>query len=166
MSRRKPPDPLGSNTRQMLDELDVLMEKMLALPVNQLEGSAAPSPAARNLPEPRAQTSTRTASRAESGSPQILVGQLSILHSPTTHDAFPSPKSPTRDDRVAAIAAAPRREEAEVGTYGGGDTGDTASEYLPPLSSLPPATGEVRLPAARRFSLRIRPLLWLNQGFD
>lgn len=176
MSRRKSPDPLSGNTRQMLDELDVLMEKMLALPVNQIEGNietpsqpaaVTPPPAARNLPEPRAQAGSRPATRTESGNAQILVGSLSILHGPTTHDAIPSPKSSTRDARAVAVAAAPLHEDAEHGAHGGSET---ASEHLPPLSSLTSAVGEAGVPLARRFSLRLslrfRPLLWLNQSFD
>lgn len=180
MSRRKSSDPLGSNTRQMLDELDVLMEKMLALPVNQLDESAeSPSAPATVASPPPARQSPRTGgdnSHVEEKSisvpvaqAQLVVGQLSILHSPTTHQALPTPKLPTRDDRaaVAVLATAPECENAAIGSYG---VADTASEFLPPLSSLAPAVAEARLPAAQRFALRfsfrVRPLLWVNQGFD
>ncbi|MBM4068632.1 MAG: hypothetical protein FJ271_06760 [Planctomycetes bacterium] len=180
MSRRKSPDPLGnSNTRQMLDELDVLMEKMLALPVNQVDESVATlpapaavaPPAAREAPRPAGDTSRRAeqAPGTFETQAQVLVGQLSILHSPATHQALPSPKTPARDDRAsaAALAKVPAREDAALGSF---SVVDTTSEFLPPLSSLAPAVAEIQLPAPRRFrlrfSLRPRPLLWINQGFD
>ena len=41
---KKSNDPSLQSTKQMLDELDALMEKMLALPVNELDESAQPFP--------------------------------------------------------------------------------------------------------------------------
>src|SRR5438067_3671383 len=41
MSNKMPNDTSLQTTKQMLDELDALMEQMLSLPVNDLEGAAA-----------------------------------------------------------------------------------------------------------------------------
>jgi hypothetical protein len=151
MSRRKSPDPLGSNTRQMLDELDSLMEKMLALPVNQLEDSATATsttaPVAVQAPrEPRLATPVRAEAMPAATSGQVLVAQIAVVHSPATHDVLPSPKS-TRDSWAEYQPS-------------------NQDEVLPPLASLVAPVAETNPSASRLFLFRFRPLLWLNQGFD
>lgn len=172
MAKRKAPDSLGSNTRQMLDELDVLMEKMLSLPVNEIdEASIQPATANAQLAieepvqhehheQPRAPS--RNEPRASPDNAQFLVGQLAVLHSPTGRESPPSPKNgahePRRDTAPAAAAATPPRTMAE--------SLPAPDEILPPLARLAVPTASVQLPPSRRIVFRFRPLLWFNQGFD
>lgn len=165
MSKSKPaPDPLGNNTRQMLDELDTLMEKMLALPVNHLEDgspiyptAAASAPVAVQEPvttPPPYSGPTRPAPAPNRSSAQVLVGQLSVLHSPASAQASPDLESRGRK-------LAPSSTQA-----GETWTGSPEDDVLPPLVQLPAPMMESKLPAAARSAFRFHPLLWINQGFD
>lgn len=143
-------DSLGSNTRQMLDELDALMEKMLALPVNQtpeaapMTATSSAEPAPASIQAPPVFSGPRARSAPVAASAQVLVGQLAVLHSqgaarparPQAREAPPEPAPSSFDENIP-----------------------------PPLARLAqPAVSRAMAPRPSSFSFR--PLLWFNQGFD
>src|SRR5436309_15893108 len=93
------PDPLPNSTRQMLDELDALMERMLALPVNELEdgpAKLAPQLSAQVTVVESPQDPVEQAYspvQAPSAQGKVLVGRLSAPPSYTTEveEEIPSP---------------------------------------------------------------------------
>ena len=109
MSTSLSPRPSGHPTRQQLDELDALLQRMLALPVNQagddvtaeIDASPRPAPAPRPAP-----VSYRTPDYAEDGAPA--------------------------EDAPAAPAAPPRLDAAHVA---GDAEGNADGDNWVPLSS-------------------------------
>ena len=59
-SAKSRPADAPNATRQMLDELDALMERMLALPVNELDPAPTPAAQAPQAPERPAMAATLT----------------------------------------------------------------------------------------------------------
>src|SRR5260370_15819216 len=117
MSSSEPPtDPLPTSTRQMLDELDALMERMLALPVNDLEDGPpvlSSPPLSGKVTVVEAPPAPVEASRPPLASPppsKVLVGRLSALPSYTTevekesHRPHNKIKQETRPNTVRAMA--------------------------------------------------------------
>ncbi len=83
-------DPPGLHaTRQMLDELDALMERMLALPVNDAEEATPPPTAA--LPP----------------APPPLTAKLTLLHVPTEDPPLDPPHAGTNPSHLPAMRAVP-----------------------------------------------------------
>ena len=108
------PEPPALNaTRQMLDELDALMERMLALPVNDAEEPASAlmePPAALTKSRPLAATLTllqvpvddalasfQPPSAPTSGLPGLDLPHagLNPSHLPTLRESWPKPKQPS-----------------------------------------------------------------------
>jgi hypothetical protein len=108
------PDPSASpSTRQLLEELDDLMQRMLELPVQQGEGDeqppSAPSIAAKHTPEISkvSETVPKTAPAAPPGSPR----SVHLLHVPATrvtvHGPIGGQSDGTRSVPATEVAAAP-----------------------------------------------------------
>ena len=181
-SKTKPGSPLQS-TRQMLDELDALMERMLALPVGDAEDLP---PLPRDLPAlPPQVTATLTApvGLATLEEPGTLPEGAAEPMAPALEEVMPPPET-------AAPPKMPRQERPRV------DSGDTmagphfAASEVPPspdltnetasreeaaedLSSrtetplpMPAAGTTVAAGPSQLTSLPLLPLLWVNLAFD
>ncbi|MCI0457255.1 MAG: hypothetical protein L0Z62_09780 [Gemmataceae bacterium] len=110
--------PSGSgSTRQLLDELDALMQRMMELPVNQLEDDPVPptntvivppAPAPANEPEPPA-SPPRPA--APSGTDLVPARQV-IAHGPSPYPAQPHRReevlAESQPAHAALVLASPR----------------------------------------------------------
>jgi hypothetical protein len=113
MSNSLPPRPSGSissnATKQLLEELDVLMQRMLALPVNELEdvdlqtGTEPDSPATptatATAPLPAAERDAPVSERR----PPEMIGPRRI----TAHDASPALPAPHRRQEPAPSESLP-----------------------------------------------------------
>src|SRR5277367_2906182 len=101
-SKPKTGSPLQS-TRQMLDELDSLMERMLALPVGDAD-DLPPLPRDVPIAHPVSATVTRTRSSVLPAPDEELAGERSFLTVKTPmHAAVPG----KRVDRSAAVESLP-----------------------------------------------------------
>lgn len=130
-------------TRQMLDELDALMERMLALPVNELEDAPAPRPASK--------TPTVVASLTLLGSaPDAAAVAVAAADEPPASVAAPEPLPPLPPAPMPALPE-PMVERVEPPTQ------------LPQVGAL---LAEVPQPVPTTESVLAWPLLWLNESFD
>jgi hypothetical protein len=161
MSSAKPPqgkEPASlQSTRQMLDELDALMERMLALPVNDLEDAVAPPRDIVHMP--------------------TVSATLTVLESPVEAEEAPAPKEPPAPPRekfpsyITDLGAAPKTDLPELSPF---DANAIPEEVIPPsIMTLPatralppPPVTPLRLPRRSLASLCLQPLLWFNRGFD
>jgi len=144
MSLNDPKDGSLQSTRQMLDELDALMERMLALPVNDLE-DAPPLPAKEATPTLASQLAL-----LQAPTPMRSAG-TPTSQGPTTHPAT-NPPHLVLPPMSSAPVVAPLRSEP---------TPETMLPRMEPLLAKPPQLG---------VSLLTRwvyaPLLWVNERFD
>lgn len=142
----------GAETRQLLDELDALMDRMLALPIEEAD--------------------QLTPETAPAAAPVTVSATLTLLESsPTvleTSPAAPSDliESPV-DYKVDATADPPLPVEQPIAV------GNSDEPVLLPVISEVAAPTPIELAAPMEFESRWRPeqisyqfLLWLNQGFD
>lgn len=172
----KPPTSASESslqpTRQLLDELDSLMQRMLALPVNQLneELGAAGGTALAPLPQPeetpisqgptakeepppsnyspaqtQAQADRPLASPSPSEEQTPGQGELASEESVSVGDGAGPPPLAASPEVLAAIYRQPRPEVTRPWFVSGEPTGGSFPE-----------------PAA----LWLRPLLWSNHAFD
>jgi hypothetical protein len=163
MSSGKPgPDPhLLHPTRQMLDELDALMERMLALPISDAEESAHP------------QTSSVAVEHAASTPPmQPLTAKLTLLPVPTEEPPLDGPHAGTNPSHLPAIGVIrssgdalrlpPLPEEPMV------EPEPLAGHVLPPplVPTSEALQSEVPEPPTTYSSWFILPVLWGNRLFD
>lgn len=155
MAKKTSNDQPHQSTKEMLDELDALMERMLAVPVNELDESAA-SPLPPSPPKPAA-----------------LAATLTVLQTPTETPA-PSKHPPTQPPHVAMPPATPVSYQVPAD-----DQQDLATtipapapitnDVVPPslLPQVDPLLDDVpdpgAMPATRWGFL---PLLWMNLLFD
>lgn len=172
-SSKTPNDPLPNSTRQMLDELDALMERMLALPVNDLEDGPTSLPPMATAkvtvveapPPPAPVAEVLEAIPAPAPPPgKVLVGRLSAPPSYTTdlEEEKPRRKKKAKESR-------PKNEEnvaEQVNLWS--EPLPTPDEILPPLIVPPAPREERRIPMRRRSlsSLLLQPLLWINHLYD
>ncbi|HKI37505.1 MAG TPA: hypothetical protein VKA46_36960 [Gemmataceae bacterium] len=140
-----PPQP----TRQQLDDLDALLQRMLALPVNPGEDpadakAAGPADATPRYPDPPA-------------------GNM-ILSEPEPPPA-PSQPPPPPDRRPSPRPAAPR-ESVQLPLLNPVPPAERRAPVLPPPER--PQTPRQALAASRPRGIPflLRPLLWLNRQFD
>jgi hypothetical protein len=156
-------------TRQMLDELDALMERMLALPVNETdEAAAAPAIAAPAAPSPAPPMAAP------------MTAKLTLLQVPVDEPSLDAAHAGTNPSHLPALGAVrsaepPRAPRAPRATT------------LPPLPQAspmapPPLSGHVVPPAEQPtveslwaevpeaddsvVSWFIVPLLWGNRAYD
>lgn len=158
MSREKPPqgkEPTSlQSTRQMLDELDELMERMLSLPVQDVEAAAAAPREIVRLP--------------------TMSATLTVLERPAADE---EPSAAPRESGGSARQLP--REVPNYSTELDSPAADLAPEPIPE-EAIPPGVQELPLPEApaapsiepmkvKRRSLAgllLQLLLWTNQGFD
>ena len=144
----RPRSPLLEQpTRRQLDELDALMERMLALPVDLPDDTAvSPAPPAASTPvvsEP---------SKVEAERPKIEAAPASPASVPASV-ITPSEKSADDAGRAALPLA------AKVVTL-------LASPQKTEESPTRPVAPRQERAAALRIAWPLRPLLWLNVAFD
>ncbi len=180
MSNPRPtrsPDAGANPTRQLLDDLDALMEQMLALPVNDREEAAplgapaakvavvqAPDPAPL-LDPPQPVVQGPHVPPVPAG--KIIVGRLSAPPSAIDlAEAAPSDKGPGLE---RAIPQEPRPgNEQPLDLLWGGESAHLPDNMLPPVIEKPTFRAAVGVPRRRRpiSSRLLQPLIWLNQTFD
>ena len=165
-----PNDPSPNSTRQMLDELDALMERMLALPVNDLaEQAAAVSPPLSAKvtvveAQPAPVEAPRSSSAAATPPGKVLVGRLSAPPSYTTEMEEEKPRPKKKDKEPRPSGEQIMEKQASLWT----EPLPTPDEILPPLV-VKPAPAEVKRLRGKHRSLSgaaILPLLWINQAYD
>jgi hypothetical protein len=140
-----PPSSPNNPTRQLLDDLDALMERMLALPVEDVEGDPLPTPRSPLLREPVAPLI------APIEAPPSLTPRVEMIRSTVPPPAGPASCLPDRPAPTAAatttspppVVAAPRWSPKGILTRG---------------IDVPPP--EIRA------AWWMRPVLWSNRAFD
>lgn len=149
-------DATLQSTKQMLDELDALMEKMLSLPVNDpQEAPAFP----KEVVKPPTLTPTLSAT-------------LTLLEAPTTAPAPAlSQPEPNEHPSVNPPHLALQPAEPELPQFHGSvpQPEPLTNEVTPPsvISKLEPLLAEIpeaSPPLTTQWCYL--PLLWINQGFD
>lgn len=149
MSNKTPNDSSLQSTKQMLDELDALMDRMLALPVNEMDD--APAFPKEIVPE-KALAATLTLLQ----SPPPLPAPAPLLETPS----HPAVNPPHRILAVTELTAEPLSVPTPAPL-----TNDVAPpSLLPQLEAL-----LANMPAASPPSASLGvylPLLWINQAFD
>jgi hypothetical protein len=132
--------PAPQPTRQQLDDLDALLQRMLALPVNPAAESAPPAaPAFPELPEPPAGN-------------MILSDPMPSAPPPTAAAPIPwsaRPADPVPLPLLNPVPAAERR-----------------APVLPPPERAPSPRQGLIASRPPEPSLLLRPVLWLNRQFD
>lgn len=133
-------------TRQMLDELDALMERMLALPVNELE-DAPPS---------------RTTSK-----PPTVAASLTLL-SPASTAPAPAAVPRAAPAAIAAALPAPAPLPPLPPTPMPAAPEPIVAQVLPPSQTpqVEALLAEVPAPVPSAEARLALPLLWLNEAFD
>lgn len=188
-SPRSPGQTSPGSTRQLLDELDALMQRMLALPVNQLEDDAVAATSSV-LPSAPAPAVEGTGAKAAVEAPDA---RKVVAHPPATifpqlpHRAEATPPTPPERERFTppdepAILIPPVREVRAMlppgpaapplmpGPLPRPSTRATPAPRQSPAR--PPSTAPgVPKPTAPLRSLRVsewvlRSLLWSNRAFD
>jgi hypothetical protein len=162
MANPASPSPPGS-TRQLLDELDALMQRMLALPVEQ-EEEAPPAPE-RTAP---------TAAVAPPVLPEALPPPVEPPAARTVALALSVPSAaPVDKPPPVAPAPAPRQDQPELpaGPHGLTPVGPEVFAALTTPTPIRPRTTPARpRPTPRRAApvggIVLGPLRWLNHAFD
>ncbi|MCI0639637.1 MAG: hypothetical protein L0Y72_15450 [Gemmataceae bacterium] len=153
------------STRQLLDELDALMERMLALPVNEAEG---PTPALPELAPAPTVSATLTVLPPQPLSPTGARGEVARvlpLHRP---ERAPQDPHIFRESSLENQAQYATKEETESHEL----TEDKApDEFLdvvpPPIMALQPPHISTASPPRRSWGSWIyHPALWFNLIFD
>jgi hypothetical protein len=155
-------------TRQLLDELDALMEKMLALPVSEADDADVARESTR-LPKVSA---TLT----------VLPDSSSLTNSSPRHDdpaPLPSPHADfTPDGRAAndksAKVALLRESAAKSALNDAGPVAEEAAHADMPAEAIPPSLLQVQTPEIQVLpshgrklgTLVAQPLIWTNAIFD
>ena len=167
-SSNTPNEPLSNSTRQMLDELDALMERMLALPVNDLEDSPpvlSPPSTKVTIVEAPAPVETPYPAPPPSSSPgKVLVGRLSAPPSYTTETDTeePRPKKKWKEPKPVSEELVEKQANRWL------EPVPSPDEILPPLIVKPAPVEEKRRPAKHRSasSILLQPLLAINKLYD
>jgi hypothetical protein len=151
-SGQPPHSTIDHPTRQQLDELDALMQRMLALPVDPTEDPSD----LHQQPQPRDSVvlSTSASSDCRPVAAKTESDPLSsppILGSPSL--SLATVESSVESSRLSAAPA--------VNVFAGLETARTLTETIA-RPSVPPAQDAPLLPMA----WPLRPLLWLNLAFD
>jgi hypothetical protein len=148
-----PPASPNNPTRQLLDELDALMERMLSLPVEEVDGAEPlPPPRSPLLREPAAPVIVSI------GSPPSLANRGELIQ---TVGASPTIRPPARPAPTTSAAPAPPPTAAATTTS------------PPPISAAPhwsPKGILERTLPSRPLEVRLAwwmpPILWSNRVFD
>ena len=165
-----PNDPSPNSTRQMLDELDALMERMRALPVNDLADQApavSPPPSSAKVTVVEASPpveAPRPTSASSTGPGKVLVSRLSAPPSYTTEMEEEKPRPKKKDKEPKPSSEQIMEKQASLWT----EPLPTPDEILPPLVVKPVPAEVKRFPGKRRSlsGIALLPLLWINQAYD
>lgn len=164
MATKTTKDTSLQSTKQMLDELDALMEKMLALPVNDPE-DAAPFPEevvkAPNLPPTVSATLTLLEPPAPVSEPPTVPEP--VLWHPATNPPHFAPPEPIEAKAPPAPVAPPVEVKAPAP-----QPEPLTNDFLPSTTtaSLDPLLAEIPEPETPTTAIGYPALLWINQGFD
>lgn len=156
-----------SSTRQMLDELDALMERMLALPVQESEEAGPPSEPTK----PPAVAATLTLVEPEreppaEPEPEIFQTRVSVPES-----VFPAPAF-SEYEEIAPETLLPRSNWQPSAETLPVDHPPERHQPIPlievkvPKVQEPVALPKPNLRRRRVFSWWWLPILWVNRGFD
>ncbi len=158
MSNKTPNDSSLQTTKQMLDELDALMDRMLSLPVNELE---------------EGQTGGEK--------PSVLAAKLTILEPPAgpfekqrgaPPQQRPRPESDNLPLNPPHFTMSPSEPAEPLTTYVAPPVPEPeplTNEIEPPslLQKLDPLLADMSEPAASlSMSWGYQPLVWINRSFD
>jgi hypothetical protein len=146
MSNKTPNDGSLQSTKQMLDELDALMDRMLSLPVNELE--EGPTVGEK---------------------PAVLAAKLTILESPEAAPPKPRPEPAKLPLNPPHFRLTPSPEETPTTRVAVPLPEPLTNEIEPPrlVPRLEPLLADVPEPAASlSLAWFYQPLAWLNQAFD
>lgn len=172
MAKKSTNDGSLQSTKQMLDELDSLMERMLALPMNDLEGGADTATVAPKKSPPLAARLTVIEALPEK--PPVLEKTTPAKEVGLPHPTLNAPHLPrqdedardardTRDMRETREMALPEVEPARPAPK------PLTNDIAPPsvMTEIEPLLADI--PAPAKPSIRSRmvvPFLWLNHQFD
>jgi hypothetical protein len=155
--------PAPGSTRQLLDELDELMQRMLALPVNQLDEepqptAVAPPPAASPAPVLRPEPVVR-----------LERPSVTVPSRPTVTEA-PNPAPPRPAERAAEPVAPPAQPPAQTNptnlttpTTKNKEVAEQRTAPPPPKKNSPVVVSPLPAP---KTSWWLRPVVWGNGVFD
>jgi hypothetical protein len=101
------PETLQS-TRQMLDELDALMDRMLALPVNDLDDSAPPPPDIVRMPTVSATLTVLEAPAVEAPVVEVPVLEVPVLKAPVVETPVPEMMEEKMEEKILRKPATAR----------------------------------------------------------
>ena len=170
-------------TRQMLDELDALMDRMLALPVNDVDDPAPTPSQIVHMPTMSATLTVLDASVEQEETPPELEHPLLRESFPSYNTDIPPAPSETAGDLPVMQPPPFQPPHFEPSDYDASQFETPRLEPAPdpiPEEVIPPAIArlsipiirseqpvvEVRLPRRPLASQCLLPLLWFNQGFD
>jgi hypothetical protein len=166
--------------RQQLDELDALLQRMLALPINQLdEATLGPEPSARSTPAPAhtapvndsgrspAMALLRSSGPAESPSPPSEPWDpgWNINLNPQQGSSILGPRSPAAAVRPPNAESAPAESvrRPETATVVRPESRPEQPVATPAPTPLPAFVSRSVGPPA---PLVLQPLVWVNRRFD
>lgn len=160
MSSAKPSPQASSlqSTRQMLDELDALMDRMLALPVNDLDDPGLPPRPAARMPlvsatltvlEPPTDIADAATAEEPPAAAEPLPGYTTDLAAPWGEQDATPPPAIAKPDAIPEAMMPPSIMQLPVST-----------------TPLPQRVNHVRTATLLLISGCLLPIVWLNQGFD
>lgn len=156
------PDGNVASTRQMLDELDALMERMLALPVNDLDELAR-----EPLPRP---TLTATLTVIETAEPELTSGEAPAVPAVSQTESVPVLENPAWTSPPPEETTVPAATQTPTGPNYQWElppTADLAQESLPPVMVPPtPIIEPLRAPRRSFVGWLLSPLVAFNRAFD
>ena len=170
MAKKMPNDGSLQTTKQMLDELDALMERMLSLPVNDGEG-AAPMAPATEAPIVSAKLTLLAPPAAPAPAPAPVPASETPAPMQSDEEAASKgpPLNPPHFTRSAPPARKPRRLPEPHLAAPLPDPEPLTNDYTLPsaLPKLEPLLADLSEPTpATTTPWGYVPLLWINQRFD
>ena len=152
----KTKDATLQSTKQMLDELDALMEKMLSLPVNETDDGSASAPEVKSPSLPPTLSATLTLLEPPAKAP--------VRDLPLPEPEHPAVNPPHLEMPVAPPPPLPPpvREPAPLPEPMTNDV--TPPSVMPKLEPLLEEIPEPDVPLTTEWGYL--PLLWMNQAFD
>jgi hypothetical protein len=169
-----PGSPSSGTTRQLLDELDTLMQRMLALPVGEEDGAASARADEPTLLPAASRAGTAPPRPAPASVPKPLAATLPPNLAPAA--ATTSPRSARAKQKLPALKETPPPAEEQVPepllvAPGPAPLGPEIFATLKtgPALLVPRPTVPAR-PGARRLLLTrgrlLGPIRWVNRAFD
>lgn len=161
-----------NSTKQLLDELDALMEKMLSLPVSTQEAASLPE-APPDFPRMSATLTVLESSVETEESKTEPAPSYEVPSSPRRDEAS-AVAAPHADFKTRTRTRAQQEEALASPARTPGVRVDSALESELPLDAVPPSLLHVQIPEVEILpapprplrNLLILPLLWINGIFD